>query len=144
MALEPSSAVADYRFWADERVRFFDLDPLGHVNNVAYTIYVESGRAAFLHDTGFWLPNTPARTVIARLEVNFRQELKFPNELRVGMNVLAIGRSSFSLGTGIFVGDICHSTAVSVVVGWDHLERKSRVLDEQERALLQPWRLNAA
>jgi acyl-CoA thioester hydrolase len=39
-AMDPAS----YRFWVTEHIRFADLDLLGHVNNVAFTVYAESCR----------------------------------------------------------------------------------------------------
>jgi acyl-CoA thioester hydrolase len=36
-----------YPHWRTDVIRFADLDPLGHVNNVAYLTYIESGRVMF-------------------------------------------------------------------------------------------------
>lgn len=126
----------DYRYWADERVRFYDLDLMGHVNNVAYTIYAESGRAAFLRHIGFWTETGSRQNVIARLEIDYRQELKYPNELRVGLNVQRIGGSSFTLGIGIFAGEVCVATARATLVRFDGETRKALALTESERATL--------
>lgn len=129
----------DYRYWADERVRFYDLDLMGHVNNVAYTIYAESGRAAFLRHIGFWTETGRRQNVIARLEIDYRQELKYPNELKVGLRVLKIGGSSFTLGIGIFAGDVCVATAQATLVRFDAETRKAIALDDSDRALLAPY-----
>lgn len=129
----------DYRYWADERVRFYDLDLMGHVNNVAYTIYAESGRAAFLRHIGFWTETGRRQNVIARLEIDYRQELKYPNELKVGLRVLKIGGSSFTLGIGIFAGDACVATAQATLVRFDAETRKAIALDDADRALLAPY-----
>lgn len=129
----------DYRYWADERVRFYDLDLMGHVNNVAYTIYAESGRAAFLRHIGFWTETGRRQNVIARLEIDYRQELKYPNELRVGLNVQRIGGSSFTLGIGIFVGAVCVATAQATLVRFDAETRKGIALDDEDRARLAPY-----
>lgn len=129
----------DYRYWADERVRFYDLDLMGHVNNVAYTIYAESGRAAFLRHIGFWTETGRRQNVIARLEIDYRQELKYPNELKVGLRVLKIGGSSFMLGIGIFAGDACVATAQATLVRFDAETRKAIALDDDDRALLAPY-----
>lgn len=130
----------DYRYWADERVRFYDLDLMGHVNNVAYTIYAESGRAAFLRHIGFWTETGRRQNVIARLEIDYRQELKYPNELKVGLRVLKIGGSSFTLGIGIFAGEACVATAQATLVRFDAETRKAIALDDQDRAILAPYR----
>lgn len=129
----------DYRYWADERVRFYDLDLMGHVNNVAYTIYAESGRAAFLRHIGFWTETGRRQNVIARLEIDYRQELKYPNELRVGLRVLKVGGSSFTLGIGIFAGADCVATAQATLVRFDAETRKALALDDEDRARLAPY-----
>lgn len=130
---------ASYRFWTAERVRFADLDLLGHVNNKAFTTYAESGRFAFLSETGLWEPGAPRQNVIARLELDYLRELHHPAELRVGVNVLRIGERSFSLGQGIFNGDVCVAAAVTVLVRIDVITRKAVVLDDTERRRLQPY-----
>lgn len=130
---------ANYRFWTAERVRFADLDLLGHVNNKAFTTYAESGRFAFLSETGLWEPGAPRQNVIARLELDYLRELHHPAELRVGVNVLRIGERSFSLGQGIFNGDVCVAAAVTVLVRIDARTRKAVVLEDAERQLLRPY-----
>src|SRR3546814_7594293 len=42
------------------------------------------------------------QTVIARFEIDYRREVAYPADLRVGVRVLAIGNSSFQIGVGIF------------------------------------------
>jgi acyl-CoA thioester hydrolase len=130
--------VADYRFWVDERVRFNDLDLLGHVNNVAYVVYVENGRAAFLRDIGLWTIGAPRQIVIVHFAMDYRREVRFPAELRVGVRALAIGNRSFRIGVGIFRDGQCVATADNTVVCWDTAQRRAVPLDERERAALAP------
>ncbi len=39
-----------YPHWAQDHVRFQDLDRLGHVNNIAFCVYSETGRVKFAED----------------------------------------------------------------------------------------------
>ncbi len=137
----PSAATeaASYRYWVDEHIRFADLDLLGHVNNKAFTVYAESGRAAFLIETGLWVPHAPRQNVLARLEIDYRRELHYPGTVRVGVRVLGIGRSSFTLGLGLFDGDACAAVAVTVLVRIDSSSRAAVALDADERARLAPY-----
>ncbi len=48
----PLDRRASYGFWSDDKLRFGDLDPLGHVNNAAYATFSESGRVAFVEALG--------------------------------------------------------------------------------------------
>lgn len=128
--------IADYRYWVDERVRFNDLDLIGHVNNVAYVVYVETGRANFLRSIGLFEAGDRRQTVIARLEIDYRREVRYPADLRVGVRVLAIGNSSFQVGVGIFDGETCVATARNAIVRWDRDQHVALSLNGEERAAL--------
>jgi acyl-CoA thioester hydrolase len=130
---------AFYKFWVTEHIRFADLDLLGHVNNVAFTIYAESCRAAFMHQTKFWIPHAQRQNVIVRIELDYRRELHYPGEVRAGLRVLKIGNSSFTLGQGLFDGEHCAATAVTTIVRIDANTRKATPLNDEERANLQPY-----
>ncbi len=43
---------ATHTLWRQDIIRFADLDILGHVNNVAYMVFFETGRVAFLEQLG--------------------------------------------------------------------------------------------
>lgn len=137
-----SIAAADergYRFWADERVRFADLDLLGHVNNKAYFTFAESARVVFLSQTGLWKPGDLRQNVIRRAGLDYLRELHFPADVKVGLRVLSMGRTSFTLGLGMFSGGHCVATAETVLVRIDTASRKPVELNEEERASLQPY-----
>lgn len=114
----PLTDERSYRHWAREKIRFQDVDRYDHVNNVTFAAYAESGRLEFLADlTGdidaagdgtFW--------VIVRLTIDFLAQTHYPGEIRIGTRVLAAGRSSVTLGQGLFEGDRCVATAESVLV----------------------------
>ena len=39
---------SSYTYWCEDKIRFADLDTYGHLNNVAYATFAESGRVDFL------------------------------------------------------------------------------------------------
>ena len=130
---------ATYKFWTTEHIRFADLDVLGHVNNIAFTVYAESGRAAFLRETGLWTPQGDRLNVLARIELDYRRELHYPGEVRVGLRVIKLGRSSYTMGIGIFDSDQCAATAQAVLVRIDRVSRKAIELNAEERSALAPY-----
>ncbi|MDD3763399.1 MAG: thioesterase family protein [Nevskiales bacterium] len=139
MNADPQAAATrpqSYPYWIDEHVRFADLDMQGHVNNVAFAVYAESGRAAFLREIGLWVPQAPRYSVIVKLEVNYRRELLYPCAIRVGVRVLQIGRSSFTIGVGLFDGEHCAATIDTVHVRMDAATRRAVPLADDERARL--------
>lgn len=132
----PATDPAAYPFWSEERIRFADLDLLGHVNNVAFMVYAESGRVEFLRHTGLWQPGVPRNNVVARIELDYRRELGYPGLVRMGLRVLKVGTRSFTLGQGFFSGEVCAATVVATLVRFDSQARQTVMLDEAERQLL--------
>lgn len=106
-----------YDEWVTERIRFSDTDAMGHVNNLAIAAYFESGRIAFGTNVAGSGPHEAHGFILARLEIDYHAELYFPGEVRVGTRVLRVGRTSYTVGSGVF-GDVgrCVATSQSVVV----------------------------
>ncbi|WP_175443086.1 acyl-CoA thioesterase [Halofilum ochraceum] len=126
--------------WTREKIRFQDIDRLGHVNNVAITIYAESGRVEFLDavmPTALTAGNASI-WVIARLDVQFRAQSHYPGTVEIGTRVLRIGNSSITLGQGLFVGDRCIATTESVVVLVDPDTGRGMTLPDEVREAARP------
>jgi len=128
---------AAYRFWTRDIVRFQDLDRLGHVNNVSFAIYLESGRVDFLEAL------TPGSTdgsgtgwVIARLILDFLNVAQYPADVDIGSRVLRIGRTSCVIGQGLFIGDDCFGAAENVCVWADTNAGRSLPMPDPVRAAL--------
>ena len=77
--------------------RFKDLDPLGHVNNVAYLDYLQEARVRMLMEMGQMDVATFSQ-VIARQEINFKRPLFLALEpITVRIWVAEIGNSSYTI-----------------------------------------------
>ena len=74
--------------------------------------------------------------MIARLELDFRAELGWRDVVEIGTVVLGVGRSSFTLGQGLFADARCVATARSVLVLIDETTRRATPLPEGLRARL--------
>ncbi len=121
-----------FPLWARDVLRYGDTDRQGHVNNAAFATFCETGRVSFL------IPLLPdgCSFVIARLILDYRAEILWPGEVDIGTMVLAVGRSSFTLGQGLFVADRCVASAESVLVLTDNTTRRSTPLPDHLRARL--------
>jgi acyl-CoA thioester hydrolase len=128
-----------YKFWTPEAVRFSDLDALGHVNNNAYGVYFETGRIAFMIASGVRADPADPAVFVAHLEIDYLKELHFPNQLEVGVGVLALGTSSVRLGAALFCGEACHAVSQAVMVRIDKTTRCSTPLTAADRAMLAPY-----
>jgi acyl-CoA thioester hydrolase len=117
--------------WTREVCRFGDTDRLGHVNNAAFATFCETGRVTFLWDE----PGPPpgCAFVIARLVIDFRAELQWRDVVDIGTATIRLGRSSFTLGQGLFVAERCVATAESVLVLMDEATRRPTTLPDALR-----------
>lgn len=125
---------ATFRFWTKEKIRYADTDRQGHVNNAVFATFCESGRVALFYEAGEKLAPPGCEFVIARLELDFRAELRWPGQAEIGTTVLDIGRTSFRLGQGIFSGESCAATAETVIVLLDSTTRRATALPDTTRA----------
>ncbi len=121
LTTDPAVALADpatHRFWTEERVRFADLDALGHVNNNAIGVYFEQLRLGLMEACGGLRDDDPWTIVLARSLIEFKAEIRYPATVRLGLRVLRVGNTSVRVGAGVFLGDLCVATqdAVCVVV----------------------------
>jgi acyl-CoA thioester hydrolase len=125
-----------FSFFEWEKIRFSDTDMIGHVNNVAYAALLEGGRTAF--GFKFLFPHMPAHAlaVMARVEIDYRQELHWPAAVEVGTRIVAVGGSSYAMGQGVFHGDRCVATGRTTLVLMDRASRRSTPLPDDYRALL--------
>ena len=120
-SLEPSF----YRHWIEDRVRFADLDPLGHCNNAAIGGFFKSSRVSLFTDAGFPVSGGDLSIPIVRVEIDFRHEILYDARVRVGARVLRIGRTSFTLAGAVFDGQCGAATAQVVAVLFDLAQRRS-------------------
>jgi acyl-CoA thioester hydrolase len=108
-----------YALWITDRIRFCDTDQAGHVNNVAYAAYAETGRLDFMDRHVRPLGVQGRRFIAASVTVNFLKETHYPGEVRIGTGIARVGRTSLTVGQGIFKDDLCVATALGSVVYLD-------------------------
>lgn len=127
-----------------EKLRYCDTDRQGHVNNAIFSTFCESGRVPFLYDPSRGLPPPGTQFVIARLTLNFIEEINWPGEVEIGTGVARIGRSSLTLNQGIFFEGRVVGTADSVIVLMDEATRKSTPLPDEARKTFEALMTTAA
>ncbi len=114
---------ANYPFSCNMGTRFQDLDPLGHINNVAMAALFENGRVRFNRSLSrIWEERDHGdRWLIARVEVNYIAEAHFPGDIEICSGVARIGGSSWDILSAAFQHDTCVAVSQSTLV----LQRKS-------------------
>jgi acyl-CoA thioesterase FadM len=112
--------------------RWQDFDLLGHVNNVAYLVYVEEL-------LGAWLGKVLGdEWVTARLELDYRREIPYGTAAVVARcRPEAAGRSSITIAFEVAMEDgTVALEGRAIVAAWDGRSRRSRPLVDSERTAL--------
>ena len=110
-----------------ERVRFRDLDSLGHVNNAVYLTYLEQGRVAFLEARGA----TPDCVIVGRVEIDFRSPLALGEEVAIGVRLGRLGTKSFDLEYELRAGGRLVAEARDVNVVYDYERREPAAIPDE-------------
>ena len=120
--------MASFPYVRRERVRFRDCDLMGHVNNAVYSTYLEEARIEVLGGL--------ADFILARVEIDFRSELRAGEEIEVRTRCSRVGTKSFELEHEIHADGRLAAEAKSVLVGYDYERGQSVPLSDEVRARL--------
>ena len=103
-----------------ERVRFRDLDALGHVNNAVFLTYIESARIAYLLNLGVATSLKDLAIIVARIEIDFRSPVGLGEEVEIGVRASRFGTKSFDLEHELHAGGRLVAEAKTVCVVYDY------------------------
>jgi acyl-CoA thioester hydrolase len=120
--------IEDFPVRVPDIIRFGDMDRQGHVNNAVYSTYFETGRVGFIYDPENGLQVEGCTTVMARAEIDYIKELRWPGIVEVGTGIAQIGRSSYVFAQAIFHDGVCAARARATMVLIDRATRQSRAL----------------
>jgi acyl-CoA thioester hydrolase len=119
---------ADWPYIRRERVRFRDCDSMGHMNNAVYSTFLEEARIDVVGDL--------ADFILARVEIDFRAQLRAGDEVEVHTRCARIGTKSLVLEHQLRAGGRIAAEAKSVLVGYDYEREQSVALSDAVRARL--------
>jgi acyl-CoA thioester hydrolase len=133
-----SNADGTWPFTHSDRVRFGDLDAMGHLNNVAFLQFFESARIAFLkelipeHD-----PTDPSDfgLIFAECKINYRSPAFFEEDIATRVRPSTLARSSFRVEFEMRSerDDRLLAEGYGVLVGYDYAGGKAAALPERAR-----------
>ncbi len=124
----------------DCRVRWGDLDALGHVNNTVFFRFFEEARIALLDRIGLRAQREATRTgpILAATSCRFLRPLGFPDDLRCEAWVESIGNTSFVVAYRLVSAAVGEAaTGDSVVVNYDYDAQAKTPLPATVRAALE-------
>lgn len=133
--------LSDFPIQTFDKVRYSDTDRQGHVNNAAFSSFLETGRVEFLYDPKDPLASEQSEFVIASLHLNFLAEITWPGRLDIGTGVTRVGTSSFGLYQVLFQDRVCVATAETIIVQTCIQSRRSTPLSEDTKLYLKDHQL---
>ena len=122
------------------QIRFSDVDVLGHVNNTVYMAFYDTGKAMFFSQIlGRDIDWKRVETVIANVDVAFRQPVYFRDRIEVLTRCKTIGEKSFRLEQVILDADTgeVKSACETVMVAFNPATATSEELPDHWREALE-------
>ncbi len=116
-----------------EKVRFRDLDPMGHVNNAVFLTYLEQARVAFFAEVGAATGLEDMNMIVARVEIDFKAPVRLGQEVEVSVRASRFGTKSFDLTYELGVDGEPVAEAKSVQVAYDYGRREPMPLPPEWR-----------
>lgn len=125
-----------FNFWSSDSVRYADLDPNNHVNNVVILSYIENARLGIRSAILDKLDNAAQKMswVVVAQSIAYFRPIHYPAEVEVGCFVSDLGRTSFQLAYGVFIDSICHASATSRSVCVDPITGRAVALTNAFRS----------
>ena len=120
------------------KVRFYELDPYGHLNHSVYVQLFETGRIELLEEAGISLQvleEQGYRFLVSRIETSFLRPVGAGTELVVETEVAEIRRASSIWRQRLLVGDEPVATQTVRIGVTDGRERPVRFPEEMAPAL---------
>lgn len=134
----PPRKRAHYGHWTTVSIRYCDQDPIGHINNAAMAAFLEQARVNLVYPLLKSKGGPHLELVIARLVIDYLNELHFPGNVEVGTRIARLGSKSFTLHHAMFMGgeDVCAATSECIMVFFDVTKRESTLPPPEVRAAL--------
>jgi len=121
-------------------VAWGEMDAFGHLNNVVYFRYLESGRVAFLRALGDveFMGGTGIGPILASVQCRFKAPVTFPDTLIVGTRLRDLGADRFTMEHRLVSRQLGRVVAEGegLVVAYDYATGSKTPIPPQVRASL--------
>lgn len=138
--LEPLTTRGSSRHVAPVKVRWSDLDPYRHVNNVKYFEYFQEARIPYLYglgQAGGSTHNPDQGWVLARSDVKYRRPIHYRREpYQLHQWISHVGTSSFVIAAQICDADNVLASGAVIMVGFDVKAQSVVALSPAQREVL--------
>jgi len=135
---KPTLAEKDFPFALTIPTRWIDNDVYGHVNNVVYYAYFDTVINRWLIDEGrLDIQKSDVIGVCVESQCRYLRSAAFPDELRAGLRVTKVGRTSVVYELGIFQGGELCAAGSFVHVFVERASRRPAPIPADIRAALE-------
>ena len=126
------------------KVRFSDLDAMGHVNNATYLSYLEEARLAYYdHVLGIKTNGLNFNAVIARIEIDYLEQVRLGDNVEVYTRTSRIGNKSSDVEHLVVViseqGTRIAARAFTKLVSFDYKRNQTIPVPERERSIIEKF-----
>lgn len=132
-----------FHFFTSTPTRWGDCDRFGHINNVQFVRYYESGRLDYFQRVLKLesAPDAQSSLIIADLYVTFLRQINHPCALEVGTRISRLGNSSFDFEAALFApgDDSALSTANATCVWFNFRDNHSTPIPAAERLIIEQF-----
>ena len=116
--------------------RFSETDVLGHINNTALPVWFEAARVPIFKIFTPDLDPKQWKLIVAKVEVTFKGELFYGQEVEVKTAIERIGSSSFVILQQAWQHGECCAEGKTVMVRYDFANKSSQPLSKEEKQQL--------
>ncbi len=131
----------DFPVKSFDKLRYCDTDAQGHINNVAFSVFLETGRAELLLDAAGILLSEERHILLVRQNLSFVAEIHWPGQVSIGSAVCRLGNSSIELAQCVYQDSRLVAAATTVCVLANPLLKKSVPLSDEHRQALEALQL---
>ncbi|MCT1921100.1 acyl-CoA thioesterase [Brevibacterium luteolum] len=124
---------ADFPLTTTDKLRYSDTDRQGHINNAVFATFFETGRVEIISQIDRHSEVSDREFVLARITIDYLQEVHWPGSVTIGSRVSRVGTSSLTVKQVIFVDETVCARAESVMVQIRTSTRRSEPFDDATR-----------
>lgn len=118
------------------KVRFYETDALGHVNNTVIPAWFETGRIPVFDLFAEQGDPYEISLIVANLNVDFVRSIYFGHPVTLKTFIARIGNSSFTIGSEVWQHDKLCAKGTTTMVNFDHKRAASVVISDSIREKL--------
>ena len=122
------------------RIRWGDIDAMGHVNNTVYFRYKEQARISWFDTLRLTQPGTAEGPAVINASCTFLKQLVYPGDVEVRTYIGQAGRSSFETWYEMrpsYDPEAIYAEGSAKVVWVDYAKGKSAPLPEKLRSVVE-------